>query len=49
MIHEFLQRLDAYGLEHPRLTALATILLAVVVTVILLSQSKSAGILYEAF
>ncbi len=49
MIRQLLYRLDAYGREHPLQMTLATVLMTVVATLLLLSQSNSAKVLYEAF
>lgn len=44
-----MNRLDQFGRRHIGLTLLLTLALAILVTVILLSQSEAPAVLYQAF
>ena len=44
-----MQRLDAIGRRHPALELAFVLVLAVIATLILLSQSESPAVLYQAF
>lgn len=43
------QRLDAHGRRHPGQLLALTVVLAVVVTLVLLSSSEAPVVLYQAF
>lgn len=43
------QRADAYGRRHPAQLLALTLLLAIIVTVVLLSSSEAPVVLYQAF
>jgi hypothetical protein len=45
----FYSRLDQFGRRHPRLMLSATVILAIVTTLILIYNTKDQGIVYRAF
>jgi hypothetical protein len=49
MAPNLLASLDAFGASHPRLMLGATLLSAIVATLVLLARAQGAAVLYQAF
>ena len=49
MASELLASLDSFGASHPKLMLAATVLTAIIATLVLLARAQGAAVLYQAF